>query len=130
MLTLTKSIRMVKGSRLKFIGDALCSSALRRKCSYSEFLWPLFSCIWLEYGDLLQSSINETKKGKTGEHIYFSKTTQKQSPEVFCKKGVLKNFAKFTGKHLCQSLFTCGFPWILGNYLKRIFYRTSPGDCF
>ena len=25
--------------------------------------------------------------------------------EVFCKKGVLKNFAKSTGKHLCQSLF-------------------------
>ena len=23
-------------------------------------------------------------------------------PEVFCKKGVLKHFAKFTGKHLCQ----------------------------
>ena len=26
-------------------------------------------------------------------------------PEVFCKKDVLKNFAKFTGKHLRQSLF-------------------------
>ena len=25
-------------------------------------------------------------------------------PEVFCKKGVLSNFEKFTGKHLCQSL--------------------------
>ena len=25
-------------------------------------------------------------------------------PEVFCKKGVLRNFAKFTGKHLCESL--------------------------
>ena len=25
--------------------------------------------------------------------------------EVFCKKGVLENFAKFTGKHLCQGLF-------------------------
>ena len=24
---------------------------------------------------------------------------------MFFKKGVLKNFAKFTGKHLCQSLF-------------------------
>ena len=24
--------------------------------------------------------------------------------DVFCKKGVLKIFAKFTGKHLCQSL--------------------------
>ena len=26
-------------------------------------------------------------------------------PEVFCKKGVFRNFIKFTGKHLCQSLF-------------------------
>ena len=31
--------------------------------------------------------------------------TYRQGPEVFCKKGVLRNFAKFTGKHLCQSLF-------------------------
>ena len=30
---------------------------------------------------------------------------QKQPPEVFCKKGVLKNFVKFTGKHLSQGLF-------------------------
>ena len=30
---------------------------------------------------------------------------QKQSPEVFCKKGVHTNFKKFTGKLLCQSLF-------------------------
>ena len=27
---------------------------------------------------------------------------QKQSPEVLCKKGVLRNFPKFTGKHPCQ----------------------------
>ena len=25
-------------------------------------------------------------------------------PDVLCKKRVLRNFAKFTGKHLCQSL--------------------------
>ena len=24
---------------------------------------------------------------------------------MFCKQGVFRNFAKFTGKHLCQSLF-------------------------
>ena len=24
---------------------------------------------------------------------------------MFCKKGVLRNFAKLTGKHLCQSLY-------------------------
>ena len=33
----------------------------------------------------------------------FADKTQKQPPEVFCKIGVLKNFAKFTGKHLRQS---------------------------
>ena len=26
-------------------------------------------------------------------------------PEVFCRRGVLRNFAKFTGKYLWQSLF-------------------------
>ena len=26
-------------------------------------------------------------------------------PEMFCKKGVLRNFAKYTGKHLCHGLF-------------------------
>ena len=30
---------------------------------------------------------------------------QKQPPEVFYEKGVLKNLAKFTEKHLRQSLF-------------------------
>ena len=30
---------------------------------------------------------------------------QKELPEVFCKKGTLRNFAKLTVKHLCQSLF-------------------------
>ena len=32
-------------------------------------------------------------------------TSRSIRPEVFCKKGFLRNFAKFTGKHLCQSLF-------------------------
>ena len=31
--------------------------------------------------------------------------SQKQPPEVFHKKGLVRNFAKFTGKHLCQRLF-------------------------
>ena len=29
---------------------------------------------------------------------------QKQPPEVFCKKVVLRNFVKCKGKHMCQSL--------------------------
>ena len=30
--------------------------------------------------------------------------SRSRRPEVFCKKVVLTNFLKFTGKHLCQSL--------------------------
>ena len=36
---------------------------------------------------------------------YILYPLQKQPPEVFYRKAVLKNFAKFTGTHLCQSLF-------------------------
>ena len=32
-------------------------------------------------------------------------TYRSSRPDVFCKKGVPRNFTKFTGKHLCQSLF-------------------------
>ena len=32
--------------------------------------------------------------------------TRSNRPEVFSKKGVLKYIAKFTGNHLCQSLFS------------------------
>ena len=35
----------------------------------------------------------------------LSSTNRSSRPEVFCKKDVLGNFAKFIGKHLSQSLF-------------------------
>ena len=37
--------------------------------------------------------------------IFTAEKIQNQPPEVFHKKSVLKNFAKFKGKHLCLSLF-------------------------
>ena len=39
-----------------------------------------------------------------GKKIFFI-TFRSSRPEVFCEKSVLKNFTKFTGKQLCQSLF-------------------------
>ena len=43
-------------------------------------------------------------------------------PKVFCKKSVLRNFAKFTGKHLCHSLL-CLSPPVpqpqACNFIKR-----------
>ena len=55
---------------------------------------------------------------------------------VFCRKGVPRNFAKFTGKHLFQSLFFnkvflqvffCKFCRISEN---TFFYRTPPVAAF
>ena len=56
--------------------------------------------------------------------IYLYKSSR---PEVFFKKGVLKNFTKFTGKHLCQSLFfnkVAGRPATLLK--KRLWHRCFP----
>ena len=42
--------------------------------------------------------------------------------KVFCKKGVLKNFTKFTGKHLCQGLF---FNKVAGLRLVHLLTKDS-----
>ena len=44
---------------------------------------------------------------------------QEQPPEVFCKKGVHENFAKFTGKHQCQSLFLIKLDAKASNFIKK-----------
>ena len=51
-------------------------------------------------------------------------------PEAFCQKGVLRNFIKFTGKHLRQSLSFntvtgLRFATLLNN---RLWHRCFPGD--
>ena len=40
---------------------------------------------------------------KSCEDFLVSMTSSR--PELFCKKGFLRNFTKFTGKRLCQILF-------------------------
>ena len=43
--------------------------------------------------------------------------------EVFCKKGVLRNFAKFAGKRLCQSLyFNKATDWGLQETLAQVLF--------
>ena len=73
---------------------------------------------------------------------------QKQPLEVYCKKGVLKNVANFTRKHLCWKLLliklqlwgpatlvkrgsnTGVFQWYLHQVSEYIFWRTSANDSF
>ena len=76
-------------------------------------------------------------------------TTRYSRPEVFCKKGVFKNFAKFSEKHLCQShffnkkaaglrpatllkkrLWHMCFPVKLAKFLRTPYLQNTSGGCF
>ena len=52
---------------------------------------------------------------------------QKQSPRGVLWKGVLRSFMKFTGKHLCQSLFFNKVAGLRPTLLKkRLWHRCFP----
>ena len=53
------------------------------------------------------ATLNEltTIEAVTSTQAVHISTCRSSRPEVFYNIGFLKNFAKFTGKHLCQSLF-------------------------
>ena len=53
---------------------------------------------------------------------------QKQPLELFCKKGVLRNFANFTGKHLCWSLFLIELKEVCSFIIKRLRCRCFPKE--
>ena len=44
-------------------------------------------------------------------------------PLVFCKKGVLREFTKFTGKNLCQSLFINK----VAGQGRQLYFKKDPG---
>ena len=54
----------------------------------------------------------------TVEVKYFIRCRSSR-PEVLCKKGVLRNFTKFTGKHLRQSLFFNKVAGQACNFIKK-----------
>ena len=78
---------------------------------------------------------------------FNSLTTQSiknSCPELFCKKVICKNFAKFTGKHQCRSLFLWFQTWIfivtklqcrcfqqiLQNFQVHLSLHMTQCDCF
>ena len=75
-----------------------------------------------------------SERGRSSERA--SERDRSSRPEVFCKKRVLKNFAKFPGKRLRQSLFLNKFaglrpatwhkffPVNFVKFLRTPFYRT------
>ena len=52
-------------------------------------------------------------------HVVQLIVIRSSRPEVFCKKGVLRNLTKLTGKHLCQSIF---FNKVTPFYTERLWW--------
>ena len=114
---------------LQVIKDLLCVRDVARNlrtgcyCCLSNFTWNqlcwsfFFSKVaWLRVCNFfaltaLDMVLNTPLSHKRSTQYYNADVCKDPNyyknsrPEVFCKKGVLRNFAKFTGKHLCQSLF-------------------------
>ena len=70
---------------------------------------------------LQNMSISHAKRQIFKEH-------RNNRSKMFCKKDVLRNFTKFTGKHLCQSLFLNKVAGLRSAILlkKRLWHRCFP----
>ena len=88
------------------MGLFLIFNLLLKKATFS--VWFL-DCSWILGFKKIsrKSSYPPSTQGKphgNNQHQQLS-TARSSRPEVFFKKGVLRNFSKFTGKHLYQGLF-------------------------
>ena len=79
---------------------------------FSSFFFCLSLCIPYPRRDPWKPSkkIEKAKKKRRRQTTIISinillERFRSNSSDVFCKKGVLRNFTKFRGKHLCQSVF-------------------------
>ena len=105
-------------------------------CLSKEFIFKVFITFYLQV-----SGINLSKKPEFIHHFRFlfsytnfqlrmllSRNIRSNRPEVLCKKGVLRNFVKFTGKQLCQSLFFNKVAGLRPATLlkKRLWHRCFP----
>ena len=66
-------------------------------------------------------------KGTLGRNSLKHEVFRNSRPKLFCKKSVIRNFAKVTEKHLYQSLFSNKVAgWGLELYQKGLWHRCFP----
>ena len=73
---------------------------------------------YLHYSRSYFEEIEEFLVTLSGKHKLYGRRVRTSRPEVFCKKGVLRNLAKFKRKHLCQDLF---FNKVAGLKLEQLY---------
>ena len=120
--------------------NMLISNILWRKTTHLSLVFQqgFFKVFLLE--KKLGSIVFRSLCKATEVFISFLRHWKRSHQRCSLKKCVLKNFVKFTGKHLCQSIFFnkiaglglwqwC-FPTIFAKSLRTPFYRTPLDDCF
>ena len=60
----------------------------------------------------------------------LSKFSQKQPPDMFCKKGVLRNFAGGPVTLFKKRIWHRCFPVNFAKFLRTPFFQNNLGDCF
>ena len=123
----------------KYLADLSCylfsQKKLHRKCSTG-----LKIGFWLQAKGLSRENslpentcdiVSEKMKGRGGTERVFMQT---QTSEGFFKKVVLRNFATFTRKHLCEKnetlvqLFSCEFYQICKNICFAEHHHSTASD--
>ena len=113
-----------------------------RWISFVGFCRHFKSFMWMCPGNWMYQTLFSTLPQL---HLITNRSSQKGCS---VKKGVLSNFTKFTGKHLCQSLFfnkvsglspvtlfkkrlwhSCS-PVNFVKFLRNLFLQSSSGGCF
>ena len=137
------AIRSTETCRLAFISSLSCSSREESEKYFSftnkvsAALDTKFSGLWVsakngfktwyEWGSFCESS-REPSKNRENLQIFRFISSRSTRMQMFCEIDVLNNFVKFTGKHLCRSLFsklTGVFLWFLRDFKEQLFYTSG-----
>ena len=88
------------------------------------------NCILLSFYDLLFSILSKCQRITARDLLSFIVllTYRSSHQKYSMKEGILRNFTKFTGKHLCQSLFLNKVAGLTPATLlkKRLWHRYFP----
>ena len=107
-----KTVKLCLNKHAYFPRYAFTEDSLKTKITWNQFPGHIFYRIFKQ--KFLFCNNAQTGQILLSDYVYFRSTR----PKVFCKKGVLRNFAKFIGKHLCQNLF---FNKVAGKGIERHF---------
>ena len=94
---------------------------------FLNFPQSIHSCgAIIDTSNMSQGNVDEETIFQNKKYIFWILNSlnlfRSSRPEVFCEKGVLKNFSKSTGNHLSQRLWHRCFPVKFAKFLRAPFF--------